>query len=256
MINIDFAKEILVIAQKAGIAIMDIYHTAADFQMEAKSDNSPVTIADKMANEIICSHLNNLRIKWPIISEESPSLSYNERKDLEYCWMVDPLDGTKEFIKKNGDFTVNIALLHQQRPILGVVYIPVTATGYIAVKGQGAFKITPDGTKGIQVQTTSVHQRILCSRSHLTSATQAYINKFPNPKLIARGSSLKFLLIAEGNADLYPRLGPTMEWDTAAADIIVTEAGGEVVEWESKTPLLYNKASLRNPFFLVRKAEG
>lgn len=254
MINIDFAKEILGIAQKAGEAIMDIYNNASDFGMEAKSDDSPVTIADKAANTIICDALAQLPVQFPIISEENASIPYATRKDFEYCWMVDPLDGTKEFINKNDDFTVNIALLHHQRPILGVVYIPVTQTGYFAVANQGAFKVKNGLISPIQVDSTTSKDspRILCSRSHLTPATQAYIEQFEQPQLIARGSSLKFLLIAEGQADLYPRLGPTSEWDTAAADIVVTEAGGQVLQWDNNQPLVYNKASLKNPFFIVK----
>jgi 3'(2'), 5'-bisphosphate nucleotidase len=213
-----------------------------------------LTIADKTANDIICKGLENLADKHPIISEENKAIPYETRKNYPYCWLVDPLDGTKEFIKRNGEFTVNIALIHQQRIVFGVVYAPVLDEMYWAAKDEGAFLIKNGETRKLQAATFSNADKglnLVCSRSHLNDDTQNFVDQFNEPNLVATGSSLKFLILAKGAAHIYPRLAPTMEWDTGAAQIILEEAGGSVLQNNSTTPLQYNKENLLNPFFLA-----
>lgn len=254
MYDIYLAKEVVKIAKKAGDAIMKIYDNSIDFQVQHKSDQSPLTIADQTANDIICAELENLPQKFPIISEENKSIDYQTRQRYTHYWLVDPLDGTKEFIKRNGEFTVNIALVENQSPVLGVVYAPVLDEMYYAVKNKGAFVIKEKLTKPILAATFSKKDKqlgIVCSRSHLNEATQSFVDQFDQPHLVAQGSSLKFLILAKGEAHLYPRLAPTMEWDTAAAQIILEEAGGKVLHAETQKPLLYNKENLLNPFFIA-----
>lgn len=245
-------KAIIAIAEQAGQAIMEIYKQ--DFSIEYKDDKSPLTEADKRANEIIVRGLNALSIIFPILSEEGKTIPYEERKDWDYFWMVDPLDGTKEFIKKNGEFTVNIALIHKNAPILGVVYAPALGEMYWAVQGKGAFKdgkklplyINPDPAK---------HLKIVASKSHLSVETAQFIEQLSQTtqsiECTSKGSSLKLCMVAEGSADVYPRLAPTMEWDTAAADAIVRESGKMTYRYQSDIPLQYNKSELLNPWFIV-----
>lgn len=244
---------IIQICRDAGAAIMDIYQRE-DLGIENKSDESPLTLADKAANEIICAGLENLTIQYPIISEENKEIPYETRKDYNYVWMVDPLDGTKEFIKRNGEFTVNIALIHENRSIAGFVYAPDLNEMYYAIEGQGAFEIV-DG-KSIRLKSNVIGLddeglKIVGSRSHLNEATQSYLDKLNKPVMVPKGSSLKFLILAKGGADLYPRLAPTMEWDTAAAEIILSEAGGSVTQAENNLPMVYNKENLLNPYFIA-----
>ncbi len=243
------------IAVGAGQIILEIYNSDMDFGVEAKSDNSPLTIADQKANEHIVTELLKLDSSFPIISEENKIVDFSERKNYEYCWLVDPLDGTKEFIKRNGEFTVNIALLHKGKAVLGVVYTPVTKELYYGAKDCGAFK--RHNGKTLQMKAASFSKedsglRVVCSRSHLNPETQSFIDALNQPQLVAKGSSLKFMILAEGKAELYPRLAPTMEWDTGAAQIILEEAGGQVLHYDSLDPLCYNKENLLNPFFLAR----
>lgn len=245
-------KDIVAIARKAGDAIMEIY--AKDFSVEYKDDKTPLTEADMRANEIIIDGLNRLFIQCPILSEEGKEIPYEMRKEWEYFWMVDPLDGTKEFIKKNGDFTVNIALIHQNTPILGVVYAPALNEMYWAKQGEGAYK--NNECLPLRVNTTPEKTlTVVASKSHLSVETENFINtlKATTGQLIfvSKGSSLKLCMVAEGSADIYPRLAPTMEWDTAAADAIVREAKKMTYQNERKTPLLYNKENLLNPWFIV-----
>jgi len=250
----ELANEVMTIAQEAGDAILEIYKQAEGVVIEKKADNSPLTIADKTANDIICKGLENLADKHPIISEENKAIPYETRKDYPYCWLVDPLDGTKEFIKRNGEFTVNIALIHKQRIVFGVVYAPVLDEMYWAAKGEGAFLIKDGETQKLQVATFSNADKglnLVCSRSHLNDDTQNFVDQFDEPNLVATGSSLKFLILAKGEAHIYPRLAPTMEWDTGAAQIILEEAGGKVLHAETKEPLLYNKENLLNPHFIA-----
>ena len=228
--------------------ILEIYNQA-DFSIEAKADNSPLTLADKASNEAIVRHLQSTGL--PILSEEGRQLTFEERRQWEYFWLIDPLDGTKEFIKRNGEFTVNIALVHGDKVVLGVVFTPVLNEMFYAVQGEGAFK---DG-KQIKVSTFSMDQsslRVVASRSHLNDETQHFLNALIQPEIVSKGSSLKLLMIAEGKADLYPRYAPTMEWDTAAAQIIVEEAGGKVLQKDTNQPVVYNKENLLNPYFLVQ----
>ena len=247
-------KEVIQIAKQAGDAILKIYNESADIEIHKKADDSPLTIADKTANDIICKGLENLSVDYPIISEENKEIPYQERKDFVTFWQVDPLDGTKEFIKRNGEFTVNIALVHEQRPIMGVVYTPCTEQMFYGFKNGGAFLSENDETKAIKSKPFSLEDKglkMVCSRSHLNEETQNFVDKFDTPELVAKGSSLKFMILAEGKADIYPRLAPTMEWDTCAAQIILEEAGGAVIDQNTSEPLKYNKEVLLNPHFIA-----
>lgn len=247
-INIEDIKQI---ALTAGIEIMKIYKK--DFSVEYKDDKSPLTEADKIANEIICSELSKLYPDTPIMSEENKQTEYETRKWWEYYWCIDPIDGTKEFIKKNDEFTVNIALMHKNTPILGVVYAPALDEIYYAKQNQGAFK---DGQK-LPIYTNDNPKEklsVVASKSHLSPETQEFIDNLDTKEIsqISKGSSLKLCMIATGEADIYPRLAPTMEWDTAAADAIVREAGKMTYQFESNKPMAYNKEDLLNPWFVVK----
>ena len=252
---IDLIKEVNSIAVMAGNKILEVYNDIENFQVEQKDDNSPLTRADREANKIICDGLEKLNIRYPIISEENKLVDYDTRKNYEYVWMVDPLDGTKEFIKRNGEFTVNIALIHQNKSIAGVVYTPVTDDLYYGIKNHGAYKIKNKVETKLSTTTYNKADKglsIVCSRSHLNDATQAFIDDYNAPDKVSKGSSLKFLIIAEGEAHIYPRLAPTMEWDTAAAQIILEEAGGTMVEADTEKQVTYNKEDLLNPHFIAR----
>jgi len=240
-------------AEEACRVILEVYNSG-DFGAEAKGDNSPLTIADKHGHEVISKILSETGL--PVLSEEGKAISYEVRKEWEYFWMVDPLDGTKEFIKRNGEFTVNIALIHRNTPIMGVVAIPVTGEVYYASKGKGAFlKKSGEVTKLPQRSGANLSEaglRVVASRSHMNKETEDFINSLKEPSLVSAGSSLKFLLLANGQADVYPRYAPTMEWDTAAAHAVVSEAGFNVYQFGKEEPLVYNKVDLLNPYFLVR----
>lgn len=245
-ININDIKNIALEASKV---IMKIYKR--DFQVEYKDDKSPLTEADLKSNEIICNSLKNLYPNIPIMSEENKQTDYEIRKDWEYYWCIDPIDGTKEFIKKNDEFTVNIALIHNQEPVLGVVYAPAIEVMYSAKKGIGAFK----NTQKLPISRDDNKYVIVASKSHMSEETQEYINNIQTTKekeLISMGSSLKLCLVADGSADCYPRIAPTMEWDTAAADAIVRVAGKMTYNFETQKPLSYNKEELLNPNFVVK----
>ncbi len=244
------ADSVKTIAIEAGHEILRIYET--EFEVERKEDKSPVTEADKAAHNVICEGLNNLEHIFPILSEEAAAIPFDERHSWQTYWLVDPLDGTREFIKRNGEFTVNIALIHEQKPIIGVVYVPVTDVTYCGILDIGSFKQI-DGKKGsIQCRPSNLNSiTIAGSRSHSNKKQQAFIQNFPDAEILAVGSSLKFCLVAEGKADIYPRFGPTSEWDTAAAQCVVEQAGGKVVTHDL-VPLKYNtKDSLLNPEFLT-----
>lgn len=250
----NLVQEIFPIAQKAGEEIMSVYTQISSISIEMKKDKSPVTEADKKANKIICDGLKKLAVQYPIISEENKGIDYDERKSFETFWLVDPLDGTKEFIKKNDDFTVNIALVKGKNVVLGVVYIPVTKELYFATKDGGAFQIIEGKNQALKAAKFKLEYKGLkftCSRSHLDEQTKSYVNKFDSPEMVSRGSSLKFLLLAKGETHIYPRYAPTMEWDTAAAQIIVEESGGSVISQKTQKPLIYNKEVLRNPNFIA-----
>ena len=248
-------QEIIKIAEQAGNAILEIYHK--DFSIEYKDDKSPLTEADKVSNQIIVDALKQLTPEIPIISEENKLIDYSERKNWIKCWVVDPIDGTKEFIKKNGEFTVNIALIENGEPILSVLSVPAQNKVFYAEKGCGSFVIENGNVKIIKINDSITDTiRIVGSRSHQTPELLAYVEeqklKYKNVEFVAAGSSLKFCLIAENKADVYPRLGPTMEWDTAAGQLIATEAGAEVLVWETKQVLNYNRENLLNPYFVVQ----
>jgi 3'(2'), 5'-bisphosphate nucleotidase len=236
----------------AGQAIMCVY--SKDFAVEYKHDKSPLTEADKIANEIICENLTKLYPQTPIISEENKEIPYEVRKNYEYFWLIDPLDGTKEFINKNGEFTVNIALICNGEPKLGVVYAPAIDLMYYAKRGDGAFKIADNITTRLTLNRNDGRFVVVASKSHNTPETQDFIQHIKTDKqieFISMGSSIKLCLVASGEADIYPRLAPTMEWDTAAADAIVRECGKMSVDFGTNEPLKYNKENMLNPWFVV-----
>jgi len=250
--KIDLDK-IVIIAKEAGDAIMEIYNK--DFQIDYKDDKSPLTEADTRSNEIICQALEKIYPDIPLLSEENKTVDYSIRRHWEYFWLIDPIDGTKEFIKKNGEFTVNIALIHKDTPVLGVVYAPVLGDMYKAKKGEGAFKNQQRMPLQIN-RSPEISLNVVASKSHLSEETQTFIDDLAKTtekiEQVSKGSSLKLCMVAEGSADIYPRLAPTMEWDTGAAHALVLEAGKEVIQFETDEKLLYNKENLLNPWFIVR----
>jgi 3'(2'), 5'-bisphosphate nucleotidase len=275
--NIQYEKLILttlLAAKRAGEAILDVY--GSDFAVEQKDDKSPLTLADKRSHEIIMDVLeqtitvNNRTV--PILSEEGRGIPYDERKEWEYFWLVDPLDGTKEFIKRNGEFTVNIALIQKHKPVLGIIYIPVKDVFYFAAINLGTYKLENSETlvdnlsikelldKSQRLPLTSNNKSsltVIGSRSHTSEEFSEFVKrlneKYGNVEFISSGSSLKLCLVAEGRADVYPRFGPTMEWDTAAGQAIVEQAEGSVMDIQTREPLRYNKEDLLNPFFIVSR---
>ena len=238
------------IAEQAGGAIMDIYGT--DLKVDIKEDNSPLTEADLAAHHRIVEGLAKIS-SFPVLSEESTEVPYKERRQWQTYWLVDPLDGTKEFINKNGNFTVNIALIHDQESILGVVYVPVTGQSYFAAESLGAFKQTGgEAVENIAVKSKVSGKLVVAgSRSHSTPELENYLGNLPEHELLSIGSSLKFCLVAEGKVDVYPRMGLTSEWDTAAAQCVVEQAGGKVTELDGRALRYNTKESLLNPYFLV-----
>lgn len=251
-------------AIEAGAEIMKVY--ATDFDVEIKGDDSPLTQADQRANDVINSYLVQTEI--PIISEENKNLNFDQRQNWSQCWIVDPLDGTKEFVKRNGEFTVNIALVERGNPLLGVIYVPVSKTLYFTSEDASrSFKTilkSEQFTSEImesaeEINPTSEENevvKVVGSRSHLNDDTKKFIEDIEKERaveIVSRGSSLKFCLVAEGEAHIYPRYAPTMEWDTAAGQAICQAVGVKVVEEQTGTPLRYNKENLLNPYFLVSK---
>lgn len=250
-------------ALDAGEAIMNIYNT--DFEVNYKKDKSPLTEADKKANDIINSYLRKTNI--PIISEENDEIDYKTRQHWSQCWIVDPLDGTKEFINRNGEFTVNIALVEEGKPILGVIYIPFSKTLYYGdVLSKNTFKAELSShntnlsdvqvlSKSLKAKKRTKKMRIISSRFHMNQETLDFIEQLKYKgneiEVISKGSSLKFCLIVEGMADIYPRFAPTMEWDTAAGQAICNAIGIDVISQETNKPLLYNKQNLLNPYFIT-----
>lgn len=253
MDKIRLMEEVKSVALAAGKETM-LFFRRPDLKIFQKEDDSPITLADRSSNRIICDALARLAPEIPIISEENQLMPFSIRKDYTYAWLVDPLDGTREFVAGKEDFTVNIALLYGSRPLFGVVCVPALDEIYWAARGKGAFGVYDGKLQRLHAamfHPTDAGLRVLCSRSHFTQDTDAFIHNLNAPVSIHRGSALKFMLLARGEADLYPRIGPTMEWDTAAAQIIVEEAGGWVVDMERKMPLVYNKEHLQNPNFLA-----
>ena len=250
---------------KAGAEILDVYNS--EFAIEHKDDKSPLTEADKRGHVAIVSNLESTQL--PVLSEEGKSIDYSERSRWEMFWMVDPLDGTKEFIKRNGEFTVNIALIEKDTPIGGVIYVPVHKTLYVAAPDLGSYKIEnvePDAdgvltdlvNKGVKLPQSNSNRpyTVVASRSHMSAETADFIESVKQDKgeveTMSRGSSLKLCMVAEGSADAYPRYAPTMEWDTAAGDAICRLAGFSVTQYQTEAPLIYNKENLLNPWFLVK----
>jgi 3'(2'), 5'-bisphosphate nucleotidase len=274
----------LLASKKAGLAILKVYKQ--DFDVSYKEDHSPLTLADQRSHDIIVDHLTDSSGKsLPILSEEGKGIPFEERCAWEYFWLIDPLDGTKEFIKRNGEFTVNIALIYQHRPILGVIYAPVNNVFYFASDGFGSYRLKNDNAfellegKASEIERESVLKEIIkqsdrlpCydkpldthdsqfvivgSRSHPSKEFEAFVKtmrkQHSKVEVISSGSSLKLCLVAEGRADIYPRLGPTMEWDTAAGQAIVEQANGSVLNYETGEPLQYNKKNLLNSWFIVK----
>jgi 3'(2'), 5'-bisphosphate nucleotidase len=241
---------ILEIAAEAGRAIMEIYNR--EFAVELKDDRSPLTEADRAAHGIIVAGLRKLSPVLPVLSEESAGIEIENRREWNQYWLVDPLDGTKEFIKRNGEFTVNIALIDDREPVMGVVVAPAIGTVYAGIVGVGAFKRVADVEQPITVQRPAQEPlRVVGSRSHANPDLAAFLEKIGPHEIKPMGSSLKICLVAEGEADLYPRLGPTSEWDTAAAQAILISAGGSMMDLTGQ-PLAYNaRDTLLNPYFLA-----
>jgi 3'(2'), 5'-bisphosphate nucleotidase len=247
----ELSAEVVKLALRAGDAILSVY--SGQFEVTHKGDESPLTLADLRSHEIITQGLRALTPDVPILSEEASDIPFEQRRQWTRYWLVDPLDGTKEFVSRNGEFTVNIALIENHVPVLGVVHVPVTSTTYTGAANTGAFRLT-DGRdpEPLRVRSPAATPlRIVGSRSHRGDSLERYLPKLAPYELVAVGSSLKFCLVAEGSADFYPRLGPTSEWDTAAAQAVVEAAGGVVIMTNGE-PLRYNtKAELLNPHFLV-----
>jgi len=250
-VNIDI-NIVCEIAKQAGTAIMNIYGTD-DFAVEYKDDHSPLTAADKASHEVIMAGLKKHFPAIPVLSEEGANVPYAVRKEWQRFWLVDPLDGTKEFIKRNGEFTVNIALIENQEPISGIVYVPAQDKIYWGIKKQGAWiQQGNDEPQAIKVRHPDRDEglTVVMSRSHPSPELEEYLGNIMVAESLPIGSSLKLCVVAEGKADLYPRLGPTMEWDTAAGHAVVVAAGG-TVETPKKEILKYNKENLLNPYFVV-----
>ncbi len=253
--DVDF---LIALAQKAGDAIMEIY--SREFSVETKDDRSPLTEADKKSNDVILKGLKEKYPDTPFISEETKLTPYSERESWNTFWLIDPLDGTKEFIKKNGEFTVNIALIENGVPMIGVVYVPAQGKTYYGVSGKGSFKLEDRYAKPVLMENKEhygdKHKVIVVgSRSHMDENTMAFVEQLKvsgkEVEFSSSGSSLKFCLVAEGKADVYPRFAPTMEWDTGAAHGVVLYAGKNVFDRNTGQPLKYNKENLLNPFFIV-----
>ena len=238
------------IARRAAGAILEIYD--GEFAVEHKDDRSPLTAADRAAHGVIVDGLAALPGGFPVLSEEGASVPYAQRRSWQRYWLVDPLDGTREFVKRNGEFTVNIALIENERPVLGVVQVPVRSEVYAAARGAGAFHVAADGARrALRVSRyTGGPLRVVASRSHASAQLSELLDAFPECRIVSIGSSLKICLVAAGEADLYPRHGPTSEWDTAAAQCVLEQAGGQLTDFQLR-PLPYNKASLLNEPFVA-----
>jgi 3'(2'), 5'-bisphosphate nucleotidase len=254
----------IIAALEAAKAILQIYHSGV-IDVELKKDNSPLTRADTASHNVIISYLETTGI--PVLSEEGKEISYQERKAWKQLWIIDPIDGTKEFINRNGEFTVNIALIENQRPLIGIIFVPVTGELYFSSKDKGAFKVAIDinvydvealllKANKLPLQREDNTFTIVVSRSHMSLETEEYVQQMRDihreVKLISKGSSLKLCMVAEGAANCYPRFAPTMEWDTAAGQAICEHAGFEVIDWDTKKNILYNREELLNNWFLVK----
>lgn len=258
----DHLKIAIQAALAAGKMIMEIYETG-DFGVEMKSDNSPLTKADKASHNVIMEFLEKTGI--PVLSEEGKDIPYSERQNWQKVWIVDPIDGTKEFIKKNGEFTVNIALIENHQPVAGVVYAPAIDELYYSDRENGAFLTMVKDSKSIETAIVNgvkipserpTKYTVVASRSHMSSETEDFVNDLQAEhgelELISKGSSLKLCMVARGKANCYPRFAPTMEWDTAAGQAICVHAGFDVIDWNTKKTMLYNREELLNNWFLVK----
>jgi len=262
--RIEWLKKLAYISLEAGEEILKVYDS--DFAVESKDDRSPLTLADKKAHEVIAKSLNEG--PFPILSEEGKEIPFEDRKNWDKFWMVDPLDGTKEFIKRNGEFTVNIALIENGEPIMGVIYVPVKGMLYMGARDVGAYKVMDLPGLAESEFESIISERyklprevnrnytIVGSRSHMSDETMEFMEDLkkdhPDLEVMSVGSSLKLCMLAEGLADVYPRFAPTMEWDTAAGQAILEAAGGELIDWESKSKMRYNREVLRNNWFLAK----
>jgi 3'(2'), 5'-bisphosphate nucleotidase len=246
-LNNNQIQEILNQVEKASLAILDIYQSS-DLEIETKKDNSPLTLADRTSHDILVTELKKLYPDIPILSEEGADVAYEIRENWQYFWVIDPLDGTKEFISKNGEFTINLGLVKDNQPIFGVVAAPTKDTVYFASQGSGAYKKENNNSPQSIKAKEKTNQKIIVARtrSHKNQKEELLISKLGQTETIHAGSALKFCLVAEGKADIYLRGGPTMEWDTAAGDCIAAEAGAKTYTIDGK-PFLYNKQSLLNP---------
>jgi 3'(2'), 5'-bisphosphate nucleotidase len=244
-------KPVLALAQQAGAAVLQIYHQEVKIEVTLKADHTPVTAADLKSHEILVAGLQKLTPGIPVLSEESAMVPFAQRQTWQQYWLIDPVDGTAEFIEGTDEFVINIALIENHTAVLGMIYAPVTKIAYEATRGCGAFKHTAEGTyEFIKTRAISDPMIIALSRRH-GNGTRKFLERFGHYELLLRGSALKFGLIAEGSADIYPRSGPTSEWDTAAGQCILEEAGGQVVDFAG-VPLRYNtKDSLENPQFVA-----
>lgn len=261
---IDNLNTAILASVEAGKKILEIYHSE-DFEVEIKKDNSPLTIADKVSHSVIMSYLSKTRI--PILSEEGRDIPFGERKNWNELWIVDPIDGTKEFINRNGEFTINIALIKNDKLELGVIFLPVKGDLYFSKLSLGSFKINIkldsykieniiQSAERLPFQTDNKIFTIVASRSHMSKETENYISKMRKKhgsvNIIYKGSSLKLCMVAEGLADCYPRFASTMEWDTAAGQAICEHSGFQVINWFTKENMLYNRKKLLNNWFLVK----
>ncbi|MFK8045009.1 MAG: 3'(2'),5'-bisphosphate nucleotidase CysQ [Crocinitomicaceae bacterium] len=255
----DFVNILMSASKEASDAILRIYQS--NFEVEIKSDNSPVTEADKLSSKIIVRHLETTKI--PVISEEEDKLEYEKRKNLPYIWLVDPIDGTKEFVKKTGQFCISIALIQNGKPVLGFIADPLNQIAIYGGKGIGAFK-TPysadslfDKKWEIKQLESATKKVILHSNGGFSGSVVKFVRKleekFGNLEVVKKGSALKFFDLVEGNADFYVRLAPTMEWDISAGQAIYEAVGGEVIHFETRKPLTYNKPQLKNPYFIAKR---
>ena len=262
----DLLKNIISVSIEAGKAILEIYNT--HYNIEYKEDKSPLTDADKKSNDIICTHLKKNFPTIPLLSEEGKRIAYEKRSRWPKFWLIDPLDGTKEFIKRNGEFTVNVALIETGHPVLGVIYLPVKDQLYYGAEGLGAFKVINASRYKIDEMKTAAKKlplkpkkegvvTVVVSRSHFSKETQVFIDQLKNEhetvETVSAGSSLKLCLVAEGTADVYPRLAPTMEWDIGAGQAIIEASGGRVCFYDSNKNVTYNKKELRNGWFVAKR---
>ena len=244
-------QELIDLAKKAGQAILDIYNDSElSGDVDYKDDNSPLTLADKASHEVIMKGLKDLYPHIPIISEEGSAIAYETRKDYDYYWLVDPLDGTKEFINRNGQFTVNIALIKKHTPVAGFIFCPALDTLYVGIKGVEAFKEDKEGISKLQVNNAKGERVAVRSKSHASPEEEGVLKEYNVVNDISVGSSLKFCMVAEGKADVYYRHGPTMEWDTAAGQAVLESAGGKVLKGTGPDTFTYNKENLLNGSFL------